>query len=110
MDSSDLEDSIVSIVDTPETVMKNLAEQARTRRLQVGLTQEGLASRSGVSYGTLKKFERTGQISLQSLLKIALVLDVLDDFKTVFVKKTTGFESLDEVLKKEKHPQRGRIK
>ena len=77
----------MSIIHTPETVMKNIAEQARARRLQVGLTQEGLANRSGVSYGTLKKFERTGQISMKSLLKISLVLDVLDDFKTLFVKK-----------------------
>ncbi len=97
-------------MDTPETVMRNIAEQARTRRLQVGFTQEGLANRSGVSYGTLKKFEHTGQISLKSLLKIALVLDVLDDFKTLFVKNTTSFESLDELLKEEKKPKRGKIK
>jgi transcriptional regulator with XRE-family HTH domain len=100
----------VSIIHTPETVMKNIAEQARARRLQVGLTQEGLANRSGVSYGTLKKFERTGQISMKSLLKISLVLDVLDDFKTLFVKKTTGFETLDELLKEEKKAKRGKIK
>ena len=97
-------------MDTPETVMRNIAEQARARRLQVGFTQEGLANRSGVSYGTLKKFEHTGQISLKSLLKIALVLDVLDDFKTLFVKNTTSFESLDELLKEEKKPKRGKIK
>ena len=101
---------MISNIDTPETVMRNIAEQARARRLQVGFTQEGLANRSGVSYGTLKKFEHTGQISLKSLLKIALVLDVLDDFKTLFVKNTTSFESLDELLKEEKKPKRGKIK
>ena len=101
---------MISNMDTPETVMRNIAEQARARRLQVGFTQEGLANRSGVSYGTLKKFEHTGQISLKSLLKIALVLDVLDDFKTLFVKNTTSFESLDELLKEEKKPKRGKIK
>ena len=101
---------MISNMDTPEAVMRNIAEQARARRLQVGFTQEGLANRSGVSYGTLKKFEHTGQISLKSLLKIALVLDVLDDFKTLFVKNTTSFESLDELLKEEKKPKRGKIK
>lgn len=49
----------------------------------MNLTQEGVANRSGVSWGSVKRFESTGQVSLESLLKIALVLDCLDDFKNV---------------------------
>jgi transcriptional regulator with XRE-family HTH domain len=69
-----------------------------------------LAKRAGVSYGTLKKFERTGRISLESLLKIALVLDALDDFKALFLKKAESYESLDALLKEEQRPKRGKIR
>ena len=49
---------------------KKLAENIRERRLQMELTQEGLAERSGVSLSTLRKFEQKGSISLESFLKL----------------------------------------
>lgn len=36
---------------------------------------------------TIKRFEKTGNVSLDSLLKIALVLDSLDEFGKLFEKK-----------------------
>ncbi len=103
-------DIIMSIISTPENLIKRIAEQARARRLDMEYTQEGLAKRADVSYGTLKKFERTGRISLESLLKIALVLDALDDFKALFVKKAESYASLDELLKEKQRPKRGKIR
>jgi len=98
------------ILSSPETHLKDIAANARERRLSLNLTQEGLSKRSGVSYGVIKKFERTGQISLASLLKLALVLDALDDFKHLFCKKPRRDASLDDLLKEEAIPKRGRIK
>jgi transcriptional regulator with XRE-family HTH domain len=46
------------------------------KRLDKNPTQEGLAKRSGVSLGSLKRFESSGHISLESLLKLALVLEL----------------------------------
>ena len=43
---------------------KKLVENVRERRLQMELTQEGLAERSGVPLSTLRKFEQKGSISL----------------------------------------------
>jgi len=58
-----------------------------------------LSERSGVSYGTLKKFEQKGQISLESLLKVALALGSLDDFEQLFVKGSDTLPlSLDDLL------------
>lgn len=54
---------------TPREMAESVAERASQKRLALNLSQQTLAKRSGVSYGTLKKFERTGQISLESLLK-----------------------------------------
>jgi transcriptional regulator with XRE-family HTH domain len=52
-------------------------------RKQAGLTQTELAKRSGVSLGSIKRFELTGQISLESLLKSVHVLNRISDFELI---------------------------
>lgn len=94
---------------TPE-LMRDVAIAAKTRRLSDNLTQTGLAQRSGVSLGTLKKFERTGKISLESLLKIAMALGATQGFALLFAAPAAaGVRSLDELLKRPKERQRGRV-
>ena len=70
-------------INTPNSIKQRLKENFKEKRLFLNLTQEGLANRSGVSLGSLKRFETTGQISLESLLKIAFILDCLDDFLNI---------------------------
>jgi transcriptional regulator with XRE-family HTH domain len=53
-------------------------------RKAAGLTQSEMAKRSGVSLGSLKRFELSGQISLESLLKLAQVINRIGDFELVF--------------------------
>ncbi|OGT63918.1 MAG: DNA-binding protein [Gammaproteobacteria bacterium RIFCSPHIGHO2_12_FULL_45_9] len=72
------------IMMTPQELLKTIAAKAKAKRLSLDLSQRTLSERSGVSYGVLKKFERTGQISLESLLKLALSLGSLSDFEHVF--------------------------
>ncbi len=81
---------------TPREMMLELAVKAKALRLQADLTQAGLASRSGVSLGSIKRFERTGEISLKSLLNIALVLRHLDDFRAVFKAADTPLSLFNE--------------
>lgn len=38
---------------------------------------------SGVSYGSIKRFETTGMISLLSLTKIAMALDMADELRDI---------------------------
>lgn len=83
---------------TPAKAQKKLAEQMRERRLLQELTQEGLAARSAVSLASLRKFERTGIISLSSFLKLALVLGGLEDIIKATEVKETPYKSLTEVL------------
>lgn len=93
---------------TPQEMANHIAKLAQTKRLSLNLSQKTLSEHSGVSFGVIKKFERTGKISLESLLKIALSLGALEDFKDVF--KPTLPEhlgSLDEILKDRKR-KRGR--
>lgn len=99
---------IANIPMTPHETTKHLASKVRLRRLSLNLSQQSLAQRSGVSYGVLKKFEQTGKISLESLLKLALILDSLDDFYNLFnLPLPEQAISLDELLK-EKIRKRGR--
>ena len=83
-------------LNTPNSIMQRLKENFKEKRLFLNLTQEGLANRSGVSLGSLKRFETTGQISLESLLKIAFILDCLDDFLNIAETKEVEFETMDE--------------
>ena len=83
---------------TPSKVQKKLAENVRLRRLQMELTQEGLATRSGVPLPTLRKFEQKGAISLESFLKLQMVLGGLENILKATELKETEFSSIDEVL------------
>ena len=62
---------------TTATAQEQLRDNLKALRLQKGFTQKGLSDRSGVSLSTLRKFEQTGLISLESLLKLLMVLDAL---------------------------------
>lgn len=83
-----------------------IARRARALRLSRRLTQDELAASAGVSLGSLKRFERSGKISLESLIRLALVLDATAELDTWFVAPPPA--SLDELLARDKPRQRGR--
>jgi predicted GNAT superfamily acetyltransferase len=68
---------------TPEQAAAALAGWARNHRLARNWKQVTLARRSGVSLSSLQRFEETGRVSLQNLLKIAFALDRLGDFDSL---------------------------
>ena len=89
-------------------IAAEIALRLRSRRLAQNLTLEGLARRSGVPLGTLKKFERTGQIALVSFIRLAITLKDEAALEKLLLEQK--FETLDEILQSEKRPKRGRIK
>lgn len=94
---------------TPSEMGLHIAKQAQAKRLSFNFSQQTLAERANVSYGVLKKFERTGKISMESLLKIALVLGTLEKFNDLFSPKSPEeFRSLDELMKQDTTRKRGR--
>ena len=76
---------------------KDLAGRIAKLRKRKKLSQSALAEKSGVSFGSLKRFEQTGDISLQSLTKLAIALDIEDELDQLFSK--VPFASIDEVLR-----------
>ncbi len=79
-----------SINPTPHDIGKELAKRHKILRKLMKLSQKEMAERSGVSLGSLKRFETSGQISLESLLKLAHLLNRLEDFNFVFQHKEDG--------------------
>lgn len=94
---------------TVSKAQSKLTGYMRSRRLGLELTQQGLAERSGVKLRTVRKFEQTGLISLESFLKLAMVLRCLQDFVNAVEPSETEFASIDDVLKdkKIKIPKKG---
>ena len=62
------------ILSSPPEIATELARRLRARRLERGWTQPELAARSNVALDTLKKFERTGQISLVRMVRLSMAL------------------------------------
>ncbi|MGN0246768.1 MAG: helix-turn-helix domain-containing protein [Lachnospiraceae bacterium] len=60
------------------------------------ISQKELAARSGVSLGSLKRFEQSGEISLQSFTKLAIALEVEKELETLFTE--VPFDSIEEVI------------
>ena len=71
----------------------------KKRRLEMRLTQAGLAKRADLPLATYRHFERMGKISLQGLLQIAFVLNCLEDFNQLFARQ--HWNSLDEMLRQQ---------
>ena len=76
------------------TDIANRMIQLRKRRK---ISQKELAVKSGVSLGSLKRFEQTGEISLQSFTKLAIALEVEGELEALF--SEVPFDSIEEVLK-----------
>jgi transcriptional regulator with XRE-family HTH domain len=85
---------------TVQEVQTGIAGRFKARRLAMNLTQSVLAARSGVTFSSLKRFEREGLIALDSLLNLALVLNCLDDFDKLAAENTpiSAAQSLDALL------------
>ena len=81
--------------ETAEELDQKLAQRVRNIRKRRSISQEKLASMSGVSYGSIKRFE-TGMISLLSLTKIAMALDMADELRNIFT--SVPYRDIQEVI------------
>ncbi len=82
---------------TPEQMSQELANRLRELRLLENWSRKTLAQRSGVTVASLERFERTGKISLESLLKVVHALGRLQELENLFSPPAAA--SLDELEK-----------
>ena len=84
------------IWETAEELDQKLAQRVRNIRKRRSISQQKLAGMSGVSYGSIKRFESTGQISLLSLTKIATALGMAEELRQLFTQ--VSYLTLEEVM------------
>jgi transcriptional regulator with XRE-family HTH domain len=83
---------------TPGEIGRLLASRVRALRLQRAWTQQEIADRAGLTLATYRRFERTGRIALERLLRIAVVLDACAGFDQLFTLPPA--QSLAELAKR----------
>lgn len=87
----------------PGFIAKELAKRAKARRLELNYRQSSLAKRSGVSEATIKRFEKTGIITLANLIRLSLVLGDVNIFSLFFKEgEAKSIRELEERLTKPK--------
>ena len=81
---------------TPNEINRIIAKNITNLRKRKKISQKELSLKSGVSYGSIRRFENEGEISLTSLTKIAIVLDVSEELEKLFSNVT--FDSIQEII------------
>ena len=81
---------------TPREIDKMIADRIRTIRKRRKISQKRLSEKSGVSLGSVKRFEQSGEISLLSLTKIALSLEIQQELEELF--EEVPFLSIEEII------------
>jgi transcriptional regulator with XRE-family HTH domain len=99
---------MMSIQLTLSEAIDSMRFNIKSLRLSFGLTQDGLAKRSGVPLPTLRKYEKTGLISLESLFKLLLVLGGLENIIDAVKGSGYKFNSLDEIIKLQKKDEKAK--
>ena len=84
------------IWETPEEINLKIADRLKNIRKRRRISQKKLSEISGVSYGSIKRFETSGQISLLSLTRIATALDVVNELREIF--SQIPYKNIQEVI------------
>ncbi len=83
--------------ETAEEIDLQMAKRVKAIRRRRAISQEELSRLSGVSFGSVKRFESTGKISLLSLTRIASSLGCADEIRGLFTQ--VPYQSIEEVVR-----------
>lgn len=92
----------------PKLLSKKISENLKKTRVRQKITQKELAERSGVPLSNLKRFEQKAEIALNSLLKLAIVLDSTAGFEKLFTEDKIN--TLDDFIATNKLTERKRVR
>lgn len=85
----------IFLTKTPREIDQLIASRIRSIRKRRKISQKRLSEKSGVSLGSVKRFEQNGEISLISLTKIAIALEIEGELEDLF--EEVPFLSIEEV-------------
>jgi transcriptional regulator with XRE-family HTH domain len=95
-------------VDPYSATLAAVGSRARELRILRGLQQAELASRAGLTRGTVVRFEQTGRASLENVLRIAAALGAEGPFDELFA--PPRYRTLDEALARPAARKRRRVR
>lgn len=72
------------------------------------LTQQELATRAGVSAGTVKNLEGKGQSSMESAVRIAIALNLTEELRPLFKLRVRSTAQMDRAANAQRVSRRGR--
>jgi len=73
----------------PIDMMLKIAQRARRLRKVLGWSQQELAEKTGISSRSIIRFEKNGTITLESLLRLAFVMESTKEFEGLFPERKT---------------------
>lgn len=82
---------------TPGEIQQTIAGRMRTIRRKRKISQKKLSELSGVSLGSVKRFEQRGEVSFLSLIKISYALGNSSELEHLF--EETVPLSIEEIIR-----------
>lgn len=79
--------------------IKQIAQFMKKRRIALELKQSDASEKAGISLGTFRKFEQTGEISLERFLKLCRIYRMDTHFMHFFEQR--DFWALEEIERAE---------
>ena len=89
------------IWETNDEIMLDLSKRFKFIRKRKGLTQKKISEISGVSYGSITRFEQTGDISMSSLVKLCVSMNIQEEIKKIF--SDVPYKSVEEIINANKY-------
>ena len=96
-------DNILAFLDdyfsnNPKDISAAIAADFRRRRIEKSITRKEMSRMSGVAESNITRFERTGLISLQNLIALALATGYTAEVKNIFSKpKYSTIEEYEQI-------------
>ena len=81
---------------------REIASRFVAIRKREKISRQRLSAISGVSYSSIRRLESLGEISLSSLVKLALALRLYEDIDNLF-KHETKYQSIEDLIRDQKN-------
>lgn len=81
-----------------DEIAAQLGGRLRAVRLSQALQQSELAARAGVSVGTVKSLEKTGQSTLVSLIRVVQALGLVGELQPLFVRQVQSIADMERAV------------
>ena len=81
---------------TAGEIANEIAMRLRRKRKALKLSQKKLAEKSGVSLGSIKRFETVKEIAFTSLIKLTIALELENEWETLFTQKQ--YSSIEDII------------